>query len=284
MIEITQMTKKFGRFVALQDVTLRINAGEAVALWGPNGAGKSTLIRCLLGLLPFRGGAEVAGLNVRKNGKAARRLIGYLPQEPALFDDLRLAEVAVLFARLKRASTADAKQMLRDIGLASHMRKRVRQLSGGMKQRLSLGLALLTNPPVIVLDEPTSNLDADGRRELLDDIARLRDAGKTILLVSHRGEEVHEIADRIVTLESGRIVRTETSPRDPDNHDDDGDTGATLVVEPQRLVEARALLASAGIDVQRRREAANAQKSAQITDSSAAESHTNGILAFGGNQ
>ena len=243
MIEMRNITKRFGRFIALDDVSLSISPGEAVALWGPNGAGKSTLIRCLLGLLPFSGHASVTGLDVRRHGKAARRLIGYLPQEPALFDDLRVAEVAILFAKLKRAGVREARQMLRDIGLAAHARKRVGQLSGGMKQRLSLGLALLNNPRAIVLDEPTSHLDESGRQELLDDIDRLRRTGKTVLLISHRPEEVRRIADRVITLESGRIVRDDTTS---DATCESAE--ASLLVDRTKLEEAMEALRHAGID------------------------------------
>ena len=207
MIRTQSLCKRFGRFVALDDVNLDIAAGEVIALWGPNGAGKSTLIRCLLGLLPFQGRIEVAGLDVRKHGKAVRRIIGYVPQEPALFDDLRVDEAALFFGRLKRAEAREVAQMLRDVHLEPHLRKRVRELSGGLKQRLALGLARLCDPPVILLDEPTASLDAATRQELLIDVAALRDRGKTVLLISHRPEEVQPLADRIVTLEAGRIVR-----------------------------------------------------------------------------
>ncbi|MCA9289562.1 MAG: ABC transporter ATP-binding protein [Phycisphaerales bacterium] len=242
MIRLAHITKTFGRFVALDDVSLDVRTGEAVALWGPNGAGKSTLVRCLLGLLPFRGTATVDGLDVRRRGKAVRRLIGYIPQEPALFDDLRVAEVAVLFARLKRAGSGDARRMIEEIGLGPHARKRIRQLSGGMKQRLSLGLALMTDPPVLLLDEPTSNLDAAGRQELLADVDRLRRGGKTVMLISHRPDEVRQIADRVVTLESGRIVGIDT----PDAGDD-GRGESSVLVDRRCVDEAVETLRNAGI-------------------------------------
>jgi ABC-type multidrug transport system ATPase subunit len=213
VISISHLTKKFGRYVALDDVSLEVQRGEVIALWGPNGAGKSTLVRCLLGLLPFSGRATIAGVDVTRQGKAARRLVGYVPQEPALFDDLRVDEAALFFGRLKRASTAEIRRMLDEVHLVPHAKKRVRELSGGLKQRLSLGLARLTDPPVILMDEPTANLDAAARAELLADVERLRDRGKTVLLISHRPEEVRQLADRIVTLEAGRIVRIDDSER-----------------------------------------------------------------------
>ena len=216
MIEITHLTKKFGRTLAVDDVTLSIRAGEVVALWGPNGAGKSTLVRCLLGLLPFGGRAAIAGVDVKRRGKAARRLVGYVPQEPALFDDLRVVEAARFFGRLKRAGADDVQRVLDEAQLAEHGRKRVRELSGGLKQRLSLALARLGDPPVFLMDEPTSNLDSAARAELLDDVRRLRERGKTVLLISHRPEEVRQLADRIVTLEAGRIVRVDQTGSDPE--------------------------------------------------------------------
>lgn len=210
MIQTSHLTKKFGRYVALDDVSLEVRHGEVIALWGPNGAGKSTLVRCLLGLLPFTGSASIAGVDVRRHGKAARRLIGYVPQEPALFDDLRVDEAALFFGRLKGAEPAEIRAMLDEVHLVPHARKRVRELSGGLKQRLALGLARVTDPPVILLDEPTASLDAATRGELLADVERLRERGKTVLLISHRPEEVRQLADRVITLEAGRIVRIDS--------------------------------------------------------------------------
>lgn len=213
MIQIQGLTQRFGRFVALRDVSLQVHTGEVIALWGPNGAGKSTLVRCLLGLLPFAGRATVGGLDVRRQGKAVRRLVGYVPQEPALFDDLRVDEAALFFGRLKRAEPAEVRRMLEEVHLVPHARKRVRELSGGLKQRLALGLARLTDPPVILMDEPTASLDAATRGEVLEDVARLRERGKTVLLISHRPEEVRQLADRIVTLEAGQVVHVEVTER-----------------------------------------------------------------------
>jgi len=206
MIRIDGVTKKFGRFVALDGVSLGVERGQAVALWGSNGAGKTTLLRCTLGLLPFRGGITVGGVDVRRRGKDARRMLGYVPQELAFYDDFRVSEAVAFFARLKRADRAGCLRALRLAGLEGHRRKRVRELSGGMKQRLALGIATLTDPPILMLDEPTSNLDAAGRGELLEQLAALRDKGKTIFFTSHRPEEVEGLADRVVTMESGRIV------------------------------------------------------------------------------
>jgi ABC-2 type transport system ATP-binding protein/nitrous oxidase accessory protein len=177
-----------------------------VALWGSNGAGKTTLICCMLGLLDFQGTIRVAGLDVRKQGKRVRRLLGYVPQELAFYDDFRVIEASRYMARLRGADAGACERTLDELGLLAHARKRVRELSGGMKQRLALSVALLNDPPLLVLDEPTSNLDSAGRESLMRLLLDLKEAGKSILFISHRPEEVEGLADRVLTLEFGRVV------------------------------------------------------------------------------
>jgi ABC-type multidrug transport system ATPase subunit len=210
MISATKVTKKFGRVVAVRDAGFRLEPGEALALWGSNGAGKTTLIRCLLGVVRFRGRASIGGVDVRRRGRQARALVGYVPQELAFHDDARLAASMLFFAGLRRATRADAARALEAVGLSGHERKRVRDLSGGMKQRLALAIAMLADPPVIVLDEPTSNLDAAGRGEVVETLRRLKASGKTLLFASHRPDEVIGLADRVLVMERGRIERDTT--------------------------------------------------------------------------
>jgi ABC-2 type transport system ATP-binding protein/nitrous oxidase accessory protein len=211
MIQIQDLCKRFGRVRVLNGTTCTIQAGQSVALWGPNGAGKTTLLRCVLGLIDFQGQVHVGGLDIRRHGKCVRRSIGYVPQEMTFYDDYRIHEVVRLIARLRSATRHDVTACLPGVGLEEHRRKRVRELSGGMKQRLALGLALLNDPPVLALDEPTSNLDTDARRELLGRLIGLKQAGKTILFISHRPEEVGGLADRVLTLEHGRIVADQSA-------------------------------------------------------------------------
>jgi ABC-2 type transport system ATP-binding protein/nitrous oxidase accessory protein len=205
-IDILDVRKSFGRTRVLDGVSFRIEPGQSVALWGSNGAGKTTLIRCALGLIDFDGAIRVAGLDVRRDGKRVRRLLGYVPQELAFYDDFRVIEAARFLARIKGAEDRACQQRLEELGLAAHARKRVRELSGGMKQRLALSIALLNDPPVLVLDEPTSNLDSAARRSLMSLLLDLKHAGKTILFISHRPEEVRGLADRVLTLEYGKVV------------------------------------------------------------------------------
>jgi len=206
MIEIKEVHKSFGRTRVLDGVTCCVEPGQSVALWGSNGAGKTTLLRCMLGLIDFKGSIQVAGMDVRRRGKTARRMIGYVPQEMAFYDDYRVMEAMRLVARLRGAPRSACPERLAGVGLEADHRKRVRELSGGMKQRLALAMALLNDPPILALDEPTSNLDAAARKELLAQLVGLKRAGKTILFISHRPEEVGGLADRVLTLEHGRIV------------------------------------------------------------------------------
>ncbi len=210
MIEAAHITKRFGRMTAVRDVSFTQEQGSAVALWGSNGAGKTTLIRCVLGVIRCRGSARIGGVDVRKRGRDARALVGYVPQELAFHDDIRLGSAMVFFAGLRRVGRQEAAAALQAVGLTSHERKRVRDLSGGMKQRLALAIALLADPPVIVLDEPTSNLDAEGRGEVVEMLRQLKGMNKTLLFASHRPDEVITLADRVLVLDRGSIERDTT--------------------------------------------------------------------------
>ena len=210
MIQVFHVTKAFQRVVAVDDLSFELEQGGSLALWGSNGAGKTTMIRCLLGVFPFRGSVTVKGIDVKKHGKQARSFIGYVPQELAFHDDARLGASILFFARLRKVGREDAAVALDAVGLRGHERKRVRDLSGGMKQRLALAVALLADPPIIVLDEPTSNLDASGRGEVVESLARLRDAGKTLVFASHRPDEVVSLAERVIMMERGKLIRDTT--------------------------------------------------------------------------
>ncbi len=206
MISMQHVTRCFGRTRAVDDVSLSIDVGDSVALWGANGAGKTTLLRCVLGLLRFRGTISVDQRDVRRDGKAARLRIGYVPQELGFYDDLGVGEAVAYFARLKGLQRVDTAATLARVGLAGADRKRIRELSGGMKQRLALAIALLGDPPVLLLDEVTASLDAVGREEFVQLLERLSGAGRTLLFASHRIEEVACLARRVVMLERGRLT------------------------------------------------------------------------------
>ncbi|MFN3332040.1 MAG: ABC transporter ATP-binding protein [Caldilinea sp.] len=205
MIEFTDLTKRYGKFTAVEHLTLHVPAQGAVSLWGVNGAGKTTVIKCLLGLLRFDGAIAVDGCDVRRQGRAARQRIGYVPQELAFYKEMTTYDMAEFYARLKGAPATRIAPVLEQVGLDEHQDKPVGALSGGMKQRLALGLALLADPPVLVMDEPTSNLDTAARSQLLQMLIEVKAAGKTILFTSHRIEEVEALADTVAVMESGRL-------------------------------------------------------------------------------
>jgi ABC-type multidrug transport system ATPase subunit len=205
-ISVCGLTKRFGKVTALDDLGFEVRQGETVALWGPNGAGKTTVLRCLLGLLPFDGSMEVLGQPCGPRGRASRARIGYVPQEVRLHADQSVRDTVRFFARLRRLSSGRADQLIADWGLKDIERRPVRQLSGGMKQKLALVVALLADPPVLLLDEPTSNLDAATRSEFGALLEGLKAAGKTMLFCTHRQSEVWRLADRVIVLQQGRKV------------------------------------------------------------------------------
>jgi len=207
MITVTNVTKRFGGLTAVDDLSFQVQAGEAVALWGANGAGKTTALRCLLGLLPFEGSVTIAGKDVQTQGKAARSLMGFVPQELNFHDDMTVAETLTFYARLKKvASGYDFTPLLDRLELTVHINKPVHDLSGGLKQRLALALALLADPPILILDEPTANLDIRAREDFLLLLHELKVGGKTLAFSSHRLEEVTALADRVLLMEAGRLV------------------------------------------------------------------------------
>ncbi|MFN7965302.1 MAG: ABC transporter ATP-binding protein [Acidobacteriota bacterium] len=202
---IVGVTKHYGSMQALGNVTLDANPGQAIALWGANGAGKSTLIKAMLGLIDFEGSITIAGHDIRTDGKAARRAIGYVPQQSSFYD-LPLREAMEFYAAIKQVDAARCKELRVQLGLIEHERKLVSALSGGMKQRLALALALLADPPLLVLDEPTASLDMRVQREYLELLRQLRDAHKTIVFATHHIEEVEELADQVIVLEGGQVA------------------------------------------------------------------------------
>lgn len=249
LIRVDHLVKRFGPFVAVRDVSFDVAAGEAVALWGANGAGKTTILRCLLGLYPFEGHIWVGGYHARWQGREVRRLIGFVPQELAFYDDLSAEETLAFYARLKHTSPDSVARWAERLGLEELAGKAVRELSGGMKQRLALAVALLGDPPILLLDEPTANLDVRSRREFFDLLLELKAAGKTVLFSSHRFDEVAHVADRVLVLESGVLV-ADGSPAELAVQLD-GHLVVRLAVEATQVDEAVRLLQQAGLEADR---------------------------------
>lgn len=206
ILSLDRVSIAFGPKRALEGISFEVEPGEAIALMGPNGAGKTTVLRCILGLLRYQGRIRVCGADAWTQGVRARRQIGYVPQVPAFYD-LTAREVLRFLARLRGVPAAHAEAALARVGLGGDARRKVAVFSGGMQQRLSLAAALLGDPPLVLLDEPTANLDPAARAELLGLLHGFRAAGKTLVLSSHRPGEVRGLVDRVVLLREGQVER-----------------------------------------------------------------------------
>jgi ABC-type multidrug transport system ATPase subunit len=206
MLTVRDARKRYGTNAALDGVSLELGKGSVLAVIGANGAGKTTLLKCIIGLLKFEGQVLIDGIDVARKGKQARRLIGYVPQQPALHGDLSVRETGMFYADLKGVSHERAREVVEWVGLADHTEKRTDALSGGMRQRLALALALLADPPLLVLDEPASGLDVSARLELRRLVQDQRELGKAIILSTHWLEDVPYVADSALVLDQGRAV------------------------------------------------------------------------------
>ncbi len=249
MIRADHLTRRFGRVVAVDDVSFTVARGESVALWGSNGAGKTTVLRCLLGLLPFGGTVTLDGVDVRRRGRDARRRVGFVPQDVRFHAGLTVGDVLAFFARLRRADRAQVGRWLERTQLADARDRAVGALSGGMRQKLALAVAMLSEPPLLMLDEPTANLDARARAEFVELLQDLRGRGHTLLFCSHRNEEVSALADRVLGLEAGRLVRDQSV----DAWRREGRARARLYLrlDPARMDAALSTLSAAGFRASR---------------------------------
>ncbi|MGW3602305.1 ABC transporter ATP-binding protein [Micromonospora sp. NPDC005161] len=206
VIEVTNLHKRYGDVVAVADVSFTVEAGEIFGVLGPNGAGKTTTVECVAGLrVPDGGGVSVLGLDPRRDAAQLRQRVGVQLQESQLPDQLRVAEALELYASFYR-DPADPAQLIDRLGLAEKRNTAYKKLSGGQKQRLSIALALVGNPQIAILDELTTGLDPQSRRDTWALIEQIRDSGVTIVLVTHFMEEAERLCDRIAVIDRGRVV------------------------------------------------------------------------------
>jgi ABC-2 type transport system ATP-binding protein len=209
-VEIRELVKRFGDFVAVDNVSLEVARGEIFGFLGPNGAGKSTTIRILCGLLePTSGDARVAGFDVKTQPEQIKKNIGYMSQKFSLYDDLTVEENIDLFSGIygvPRARRAERKEFaLRMSGLIERRSTMTNLLAGGWKQRLALGCAILHEPPILFLDEPTSGVDPIARREFWDLIYQLSAAGHTVFVSTHYMDEA-EYCHRLALMYRGKVI------------------------------------------------------------------------------
>ena len=210
VIEVAHLRKAYGVTVAVEDVSLVVGEGEIFGILGPNGAGKTTTVECLSGLrVPDGGTVSVLDLDPQRDRHALREFVGVQLQEGSMPSKLTVRELVDLFASFY-SSPAAAGELLDLLGLTAKRDDYYKRLSGGQKQRLSIALALIGNPKVAILDELTTGLDPQARRETWGLIESVRDRGVTIVLVTHFMDEAERLCDRVALIDAGRVIATDT--------------------------------------------------------------------------
>ena len=210
VIEVAHLHKRYGADIAVDDVSFTVEEGEIFGILGPNGAGKTTTVECLAGLRrPDGGEVSVLGLDPRRDRDALRQVLGVQLQESGLPDKLTVREALALFASFYERP-ADPVALTERLGLGGKAGSRYKNLSGGQKQRLAIALAMVGNPRAVVLDELTTGLDPHARRTTWDLVEQVRDAGVTVVLVTHFMEEAERLCDRVALIDAGRVVAVDT--------------------------------------------------------------------------
>jgi len=213
VIRVSHLTRRFGAHVALDDVSFEVGQGEVVGFLGPNGAGKTTAMRILAGYLPATSGsASVAGFDVLGQSLEVRRRIGYLPESVPLYREHRVVEMLDFHARLHRMPRARRRQripeVLDQVGVRDRARDLIGSLSRGLKQRVALAVALLPDPAVLILDEPTRGIDVAGKQEIMNRLLELARDGLAIVFISAEIDELTRVSTRILVMRDRRQAGT----------------------------------------------------------------------------
>jgi ABC-2 type transport system ATP-binding protein len=210
IISVKNLIKQYGDFTAVNGISFEVIQGEIFGLLGPNGAGKTTTLEILETLRDKSGGEVViAGLNVDKDQNSIKKIIGVQLQAAGYYPNLKLLELLDLFSGLYNVDI-DKMQMLGMVGLEDKAKNKYKDLSGGQKQRFSLCTTLINSPKIIFLDEPTTGLDPQSRRNLWDLIRKIRDKGTTVVITTHYMDEAEELCDRVAVMEAGKFIALDT--------------------------------------------------------------------------
>ena len=210
IIRVEKLIKKYEDFIAVNEIDFSVNEGEIFGLLGPNGAGKTTTVEILEGIRTQTSGeAIINGINVSKDTKKVKEIIGVQLQQAAFFDKLTLVEIIEMFGVFYSVKI-DETSILEKVELQDKFGSFYKPLSGGQKQRLSIAVALINDPKVLFLDEPTTGLDPQARRNMWKLIKDIRSEGKTIILTTHYMEEAEELCDRVAIIDTGKIISIDT--------------------------------------------------------------------------
>ncbi|WP_335872991.1 ABC transporter ATP-binding protein [Bacillus sp. 2205SS5-2] len=240
MMEVVNLTKQYKQQKVVESVNMYLESGETVGLLGPNGAGKSTTISMISSLVtPTKGDVRLHQESILKNPNKLRKVLGVVPQEIALYSDLSARENLEFFGRVHRMKGKILKdkvdEVLKQIGLTDRQKDLVKTFSGGMKRRLNIGIALLHDPELLIMDEPTVGIDPQSRKYILETVKRLnREQNMTILYTSHYMEEVEFLCDRIYIMDKGDIIASGTQEEIKNILSSE----QTIVVVVERLEEA----------------------------------------------
>ena len=211
MVEVRNLTKRYGQKTVVKGISFGVRRGEIFGVLGPNGAGKSTTLEMIEGIrTPDDGTALIAGLDIRKQKRAVQRIIGVQLQATSLFPELTVLETVRFFGSIY-PKALDAQELLRLVALEEKAKAYPQDLSGGQRQRLAMALALVNDPQVVFLDEPTAGLDPQSRRKLWDTVLDLRERGKTIIITTHYMDEAQTLCDRIAIMDEGQIIALDTA-------------------------------------------------------------------------
>ena len=215
MLEVKSVTKSYGKLIAVTGISFRADRGETIGLLGPNGAGKTTTVSIIAGLLsPDSGEVLIESKQVKSDTDPVKLKIGLVPQEMALYDQLSARDNLTFFAALYSISGAKAKQAINEaldlVALSDRAGDKVITFSGGMKRRLNLAAALLHDPQILLLDEPTVGVDPQSRNAIFDNLEVLKKRGKTLIYTTHYMEEAERLCDRIVIIDHGKVVANDT--------------------------------------------------------------------------
>jgi ABC-2 type transport system ATP-binding protein len=224
ILQVNNLSVSYGPKKAVDDITFFIKRGEIFGLLGPNGAGKTSALSAIEGLVtPESGKMILDNIDLQKNPLEAKAKMGVSLQATSFQPELSIMQIAKLFAGLYGAKLSDSEivESLRTIGLDADVNKRYRQLSGGQQQRLSLFIAIIHNPLLLLLDEPTAGLDPQSRRQLWERIEHIRHQGGSILLTTHSMEEAQAVCDRVAIIDEGKILTIETPTGLIEKHKDD---------------------------------------------------------------